>query len=277
MQTLTSISALRKRLSTVPRIAVVPTMGNLHEGHLALVDLAKRHSDFVVATIFVNRLQFGENEDFAQYPRTLARDSELLEARGVQILFAPEESDLYPEPQTLFVEPPPIANELCGAFRSGHFRGVATVVAKLFNIVRPQVAVFGKKDYQQLHIIRALVRQLDFPIEIIAGETVRAEDGLALSSRNRYLTSKERKEAPRLYQSLVRIKEAIHSGRRDFPALEKQAGSALAEHGWRIDYVSVRERDQLRPSREGDENLVVLAAAWLGTTRLIDNLEIAAT
>ena len=255
-------------------VGLVPTMGNLHEGHLALADLAKASADCVVATIFVNRLQFGANEDFARYPRTFAEDCAKLEARGVNVVFAPEERELYPEPQAVFVEPPPVATELCGAFRPGHFRGVATVVAKLFNIVQPDVAVFGKKDYQQLIIIRTLVSQLNLPIEILAGETVRSEDGLALSSRNNYLSAEERKEAPRLYANLLRIKEAIAAGRRDFAELCEETTGDLADHGWKVDYVSVRNREALQPAGARDRALVALATAWLGRTRLIDNIEI---
>lgn len=274
METITSISELRKRLQNEPSVALVPTMGNLHEGHLALVDLAKPLADLVVATIFVNRLQFGASEDFGRYPRTFARDSVLLEARGVHLLFAPNEDELYPEAQTVFVEPPPIADELCGAFRPGHFRGVATVVVKLFNIVQSRAAVFGKKDYQQLHIIRTLVRQLNLPIAIVAGETVRADDGLALSSRNNYLSVQEREEAPRLYRALLGIKEAIFAGRCDFDELSEDASHDLADHGWKVDYVSIRNRETLHPPLEGDRELVVLGAAWLGNVRLIDSLEI---
>lgn len=273
MNIISSIPALRERLSREQRIAVAPTMGNLHEGHLALVDLAQRRCDFVVATIFVNRLQFAANEDFSRYPRTFDDDCAKLEQRKVDVLFAPGESELYAEPQTVFVEPP-AANELCGAFRPGHFRGVATVVAKLFNIVRPQVAVFGKKDYQQLHIIRALTAQLSFPIEIVAGETVRAHDGLALSSRNRYLSAQERSEAPGLYRNLVRIQHEFDSGRRDFEDLATAAEMDLEAHGWKVDYVAIRNRETLQAPAEGDSSLVILTAARLGKTRLIDNLEI---
>jgi pantoate--beta-alanine ligase len=274
METITSIPALRQRLSREPGIAVVPTMGNLHEGHLALVDLARTRAQLVVATIFVNRLQFGVGEDFARYPRTFSEDYAKLEARGVDVLFAPPENELYPEPQTVLVQPPAIAKELCGAFRPGHFQGVATIVIKLLNIVQPQFAVFGKKDYQQLHIIRALVRQLNLPIEIVAGETVRADDGLALSSRNNYLSTEERKEAPHLYRSLITIKKALAAGGRDLGELEESARQDLTRHGWKVDYVSIRLRETLAPAKVGDGELVALAAAWLGSTRLIDSVEL---
>lgn len=274
MEIISSISELRARLRNDKHIALVPTMGSLHEGHLSLVELAKGHAETVVATIFVNRLQFGPAEDFDRYPRTFARDSALFESRKVQLLFAPAEREMYPEPQTVQVEPPPIANDLCGAFRPGHFRGVATVVTKLFNIVQPHIAVFGKKDYQQLFIIRALVAQLNLPIQIVAGETVRAEDGLALSSRNDYLSPEERAEAPRLYRTLTRIQDALGSGGRDFSSITASAGKDLADHGWKVDYVSLRNRETLQPAADNNSALVVLAAAWLGKTRLIDNLEL---
>lgn len=273
MLIISAIQELRDRLKSEPSVAFVPTMGNLHQGHLALVRQAREHGGCVVASIFVNPLQFGPNEDFAKYPRTLAHDCEKLEGLA-DVVFAPKVADLYPEPQQVFVEPPPVANELCGAFRPGHFRGVATVVLKLFGIVQPQAAVFGKKDYQQLHVIRAMARQLNLPLRIVAGETLRAGDGLALSSRNGYLGAEERVEAVRLYRNLERIKESIAVGRVDFSGLEGAAIADLEEHGWRVDYVSVRAAASLAPAGAGETDLVVLAAAWLGKTRLIDNLEI---
>ncbi len=203
MQIHSSIPDLRAALKTRSRIVFVPTMGNLHAGHISLMTQARAHGDTVVASIFVNRLQFGPNEDFDKYPRTFQADCDKLAAAGVDVLFAPTEADLYPEPQEYTVEPPDIQNILDGEFRPGHFRGVATVVLKLFNIVQPQVALFGKKDYQQLMVIRNMARQLALPIEIIGGETVRADDGLALSSRNGYLSATERTEAPRLHRLLV--------------------------------------------------------------------------
>jgi len=273
MPIISTVQELRDRLKTEPSVAFVPTMGNLHEGHLALVRQAREHGRCVVASIFVNPLQFGPNEDFAKYPRTFEQDCEKL-AGLADVVFAPPVADLYPEPQQVFVEPPPVANELCGGFRPGHFRGVATVVLKLFNIVQPQAAVFGKKDCQQLHVIRAMVRQLNLPVEIVAGETLRAGDNLALSSRNGYLSAEERAEAVRLYRNLERIRESIVAGNFDFSALERAAAADLGVHGWRVDYVSVRAAESLAPAQAGDVNLVVLAAAWLGKTRLIDNLEI---
>ncbi|MDP2878033.1 MAG: pantoate--beta-alanine ligase [Sulfuricella sp.] len=273
MQIISTTQELRGRLKSEPSVAFVPTMGNLHQGHLALVRQAREHGRCVVVSIFVNPLQFGPNEDFAKYPRTFEQDCEKL-AGLADVVFAPTVADLYPEPQQVYVEPPPVANELCGAFRPGHFRGVATVVLKLFNIVQPRAAVFGKKDYQQLHVIRAMARQLNLPLEIVAGETLRAGDGLALSSRNGYLGAEERAEAVRLYRNLARIRESIVAGNLDFPALERGAIDDLEAHGWCVEYVLVRAADSLASAQAGELNLVVLAAAWLGKTRLIDNLEI---
>jgi pantoate--beta-alanine ligase len=276
MEVITSIRELRQRLQREPRVACVPTMGNIHEGHLRLVKIAQQHAPFVVSTIFVNRLQFGQHEDFDKYPRTFEDDCVKLAAHGCHAVFAPDEGQMYPEPQVFTVEPPPVANKLEGRFRPGHFRGMATVVLKLFNIVQPQAAVFGKKDYQQLHIVRHMVEQFALPIQIVAAETRRAEDGLALSSRNRFLSPDERAEAPRLHQALTQVKDAVESGERNFEAIEFAADALLARHGWRVDYVVVRRRATLTSPEPGDRDLVVLGAAKLGNTRLIDNLEIAA-
>jgi pantoate--beta-alanine ligase len=251
-------------------------MGNIHEGHLRLVNLAHQHASLVVTTVFVNRLQFTAGEDFDRYPRTFEEDCEKLAAHGVHVVFHPDEGQMYPQPQLFVVEPPAIANKLEGRFRIGHFRGVATVVLKLFNMVQPQVAVFGKKDYQQLHIVRHMVEQLALPIRIEAAETRRAEDGLALSSRNRYLTPGERSEAPRLVSVLNHVKSLVESGDRNFEAMEFAADAELARHGWHVDYVVVRRRATLTAPEPGDRELVVLGAAKLGQTRLIDNLEISA-
>ncbi len=277
MEVVSTIDALRARLGGERKIAFVPTMGNLHEGHLALMKLAHKHAPCVVVSIFVNRLQFGPNEDFAQYPRTLEEDCAKLKSCRVDIAFTPDENVLYPVPQQVMVDLPPVANELCGKFRPGHFRGVATAVLKLFNIVQPQTAVFGKKDYQQLFIIREMVHELNLPIEIIAAETERASDGLALSSRNAYLTAAERLEATRLYHTLVYIKECIEAGERDFGGLQEKAEKTLDSNGWRVDYVAVRKSSTLEPAQADDKGLVVLGAAWLGKTRLIDNLEVCIT
>lgn len=279
MKIISSIEELRDQLSGQLRTAFVPTMGNLHEGHLSLMRLARRHGDPVVASIFVNRLQFGPNEDFDKYPRTFQADVEKLEKEGVYVLFAPSEKDLYPEPQEYRVTPPDgLGNTLEGEFRPGFFTGVSTVVMKLFSCVRPAVAVFGKKDYQQLMIVRNMSRQFALPTEIIAAETYRADDGLALSSRNMYLSEQERAEAPSLYAGLNAVAAAVRAGDRDIAALEHKAMSELAGRGWKPDYISVRRRGDLQaplPDQvSAGEPLVVLAAAKLGTTRLIDNLEI---
>ena len=279
MKIVTSIEALRDQLRGQLRTAFVPTMGNLHEGHLSLMRLARRHGDPVVASIFVNRLQFGPNEDFDKYPRTFQADVEKLEKEGVYVLFAPSEKDLYPEPQEYRVQPPEgLGNILEGEFRPGFFVGVSTIVLKLFSCVQPRVAVFGKKDYQQLMIIRNMSRQFALPTEIIAAETFRAEDGLALSSRNMYLSQIERAEAPQLYKTLKDVASEIRAGHVDIAALEQAAMAQLGQRHWQPDYISIRKRGDLLPPTAADlasqAPLVVLAAAKLGTTRLIDNLEI---
>lgn len=275
MKIIHTINELRAWRKTVGKVAFVPTMGNLHEGHLALVAQAQREAENVVVSIFVNRLQFGQGEDFAQYPRTLEQDAAKLRDVGVAVLFAPDERELYPRvAQQYQVEPPHLQNELCGAFRPHHFRGVATVVCKLFNIVQADVACFGKKDYQQLTIIQGMVADLNVPIQIVPVDTGRAADGLALSSRNQYLNEKERAEAPRLYQQLQWISDEIRAGNHDYAALENAAVQVLLAHGWVVDYVSIREAGSLNVARLGDKHLVVLAAARLGKTRLIDNLEV---
>ena len=263
MEVFRDIAAMRRAL---PREAgFVPTMGNLHEGHLSLIHLARQHAPKVAVSIFVNRLQFQPGEDFERYPRTFERDCAMLEAEGVEYLFAPDESVLYPEKQQFRVHPGPIGDELEGRFRPGFFEGVATVVLKLFNAVQPRVAVFGKKDYQQLMVIRRMVQQLNLPIEIVAGETVREPDGLAMSSRNAYLSAAQRAEAPRLHRVLMEVARAAAS-----PA---EAMRELSAAGWKPDYVEVRSRADLAVSQAGDFERVVLGAARLGTTRLIDNLE----
>ncbi len=270
-----TIAALRDGLAGARRIVLVPTMGNLHDGHIALMKQAREHGDTVVVTIFVNRLQFRPGEDFENYPRTLAADCERLAAARVDHLFAPDETEMYPAPQQYYVDPPTdLIGILEGEFRPGHFRGVATVVLKLFNIVLPQVALFGKKDYQQMLVLSNMVRDLAFPVEIVAADTVRAADGLALSSRNGYLTPGERAEAPRLHEALSRIVAAIRAGDSDFGALEQAAVAELRDHGWAPNYLSVRRKTDLQLPSAGEADLVVLAAALLGRTRLIDNLEV---
>lgn len=273
MQLIYSVSELRACLASKASVAFVPTMGNLHEGHIDLVRQARTRADCVVVSIFVNPLQFGPSEDFDKYPRTLDADCAKLEGLA-DVVFAPAVNEMYPLQQTIFVEPPPIANELCGAARPGHFRGMATVVLKLLNIVQPQVALFGKKDFQQLHIIRQMVEQLNLPIRIIGGETVRAADGLALSSRNQYLSVAERAEATFLRQALSNVRQSILDGAKDYAKVEAAAVAALAGRGWQVEYVSVRNRETLIQAGRADRKLVVLAAARLGVTRLIDNLEV---
>ena len=272
-----TIAALRARLKTASFIGLVPTMGSLHAGHMDLARLARERIDAeggLVLSIFVNRLQFGPREDFGKYPRTLQEDSEKCRAAGVDVVFAPDEAEIYPEPQTYVVDPPEIQHILEGAVRPGHYRGVATVVLKLFNIVQPQVAVFGKKDYQQCCVLDNMVRQLNLPVEMLLAETVRADDGLALSSRNGYLSASERANAPQLNAALRAVKSALQAGNRDFAALETNAQDTLASQGWQPDYVAIRRQHDLLPATAGDHALVVLAAARLGTTRLIDNLEV---
>lgn len=268
-----STVALREAIGDKEHVAFVPTMGNLHEGHIALVRQAKLTRGPVVTSIFVNPLQFGQGEDFARYPRTLAADSEKLAAAGCDFVFAPEVAEMYPEPQTFHVQPP-LSDELCGAFRPGHFSGVCTVVLKLFEMVRPDYAVFGKKDYQQVFLIKAMVRQFNLPIQILEGETIRTADGLALSSRNSYLSEWDKKEAIRLNAELRRIADSVMAGNQDLPALEAEAASNLVQAGWRVDYISVRAQSTLLPPPPGENRLVILGAAWLTNTRLIDNLEV---
>ncbi len=277
VQVIHDIELLRQTLATSPRPVLVPTMGNLYEGHLALVRQARAIAPPgapVVATIFVNRLQFLPHEDFDRYPRTLESDCAMLKAAGCDVVFAPDEATLYPEPQTYKLVPPAeLADILEGHFRPGFFTGVCTVVAKLFNLVQPGAAVFGKKDYQQLMVIRCMVAQMALPIDIVAGETVRNADGLALSSRNGYLSEAERIEALRLSRSLRVMAEAWRQGQRDAGAVEAEAMRQLAEHGWQPDYVTLLRQRDLGAPMDG-EPLVALAAAKLGKTRLIDNLEL---
>ncbi|MBU6491346.1 MAG: pantoate--beta-alanine ligase [Burkholderiales bacterium] len=278
MKVIHSIQELRDQMRGQNRAAFVPTMGFLHEGHLSLMRLARQHGDPVVASIFVNRLQFGPNEDFDKYPRTLSEDAEKLQRENVYVLFAPDEKVMYPEPQEYRVEPPhDLGDILEGEFRPGFFKGVCTVVMKLLSCVQPRVAVFGKKDYQQLMIVRRMCQQFALPVDIVAAETVRDTDGLALSSRNVYLSADERAEAPMLYRTLHHVSDAVKEGRTDYAALEEQAMASLTERGWRPDYVAIRRRANLQRPDAGPapaDSLVVLAAARLGQTRLIDNLEI---
>jgi pantoate--beta-alanine ligase len=274
VQVIHTIAELRPALEAGRKPVLVPTMGNLHAGHLSLVRIARERGDRVVTSIFVNRLQFAPHEDFARYPRTLQRDCELLAGSGCDVVFAPAEAEVYPQVQGYTVHPPPeLADILEGAARPGFFTGVCTVVLKFFNMVRPAAAVFGKKDYQQLLVIRSMVRQLALPVEMIAAETVRDAGGLALSSRNGYLSDPQRAEAAQLHAMLSQLVAAVRSGRSDWATLEAQASQSLAARGWQPDYVAIRRRADLREPSLGAP-LVALAAARLGGTRLIDNLEI---
>jgi len=283
MKIISDIGELRDQLRGQNRASFVPTMGNLHEGHLSLMRLARQHGDPVVASIFVNRLQFGPNEDFDSYPRTMQADIEKLEKEGVYVLFAPTEKDLYPQPQEYRVEPPnQLGNILEGEFRPGFFQGVCTVVLKLFSCVQPKVAVFGKKDYQQLMIIRQMAKQFALPVDIVPAETIRAEDGLALSSRNSYLSTDERREAPELQKLLQQVREQVmrlkHQSPEELKKIEAGALEMLTKRGWQPDYIAIRQQSDLAsPSNtalDAKEPLVILTAAKLGKTRLIDNLEI---
>jgi pantoate--beta-alanine ligase len=274
MDIVTSVTALRERLQREPNNVFVPTMGNLHDGHIDLIRIAKPKAACTVVSIFVNRLQFGPKEDFERYPRTFQSDCDKLRGAGVNVVFAPDEKEIYPESQTFVVEPSDLQHILDGAFRPGHFRGVATVVLKLFNMVMPHAAIFGKKDYQQYLVLRDMVRQLALPVEIIPAETVRAADGLALSSRNGYLTPAERAEAPRLYKLLRDARERIAKGERNFQRIELEAMALLSQNGWVPQYISVRRRADLQVPAPEDRELVVLAAAYLGRTRLVDNIEL---
>lgn len=274
MELIHTVAEVRKRLRGADPVVLVPTMGNLHAGHIALARKAREHGRTVAVSIFVNRLQFEPGGDFDRYPRTLEADCDKLRQARCDLVFAPDEREMYPGPQEIVLSPPRVAHTLEGEYRAGHFQGVVTVVAKLLNIVRPDVAIFGMKDYQQLLVLRELVRQLNFGVKVVPGETVREADGLAMSSRNGYLSAQERSEAVRLSRVLRSIHDAVHGGRRDFAELEKAAKDELAAHGWRPDYVAVRRRADLGTPGADDRELVTLGAAWLGRTRLIDNLEI---
>lgn len=286
MQIVNTAQALSQILASQNAIAFVPTMGNLHAGHIQLVELAKTKDACVVVSIFVNPLQFGANEDLSNYPRSLDADLEKLKAAGADIVFTPSEQEIYPDfdastnntHQSIKINLPIIANELCGAARPGHFSGMATAVLKLFNLVffngaKTKIAIFGKKDFQQLFIIRDMVKQFNLPIEIIAGETKREADGLAMSSRNGYLTPAQKLEAPSLYRALGLLVDTVKKGNADFASLEAQTTQFLTQLGWIVDYISIRSAETLLPATSADLKLVVLGAARQGTTRLIDNIE----
>jgi len=280
MQTTKTIAAVREQVSRWrskgQRIAFVPTMGNLHAGHVSLIEAARRHGDRFVASIFVNPMQFGPNEDFAHYPRTPHQDERMLEEAGCDIMFMPDVAEIYPHgPEgATRVEVPGLSRILCGEFRPGHFEGVTTIVAKLFNIVQPHVAVFGEKDFQQLTVIRRMVADLCIPVEIIGAPTLRESDGLALSSRNQYLTPHERALAPRIHQELQRAAGSVYAGETDFALIERTAAEALSGAGFRPDYFAIRDARDLSEPRPDARHLVVLTAVRLGKARLIDNVQV---
>lgn len=277
MKTIRKIASLRETVRVWRQagetVALVPTLGNLHEGHISLVELARKQADRIVVSVFVNPTQFGPGEDYQSYPRTLDHDRRRLVRAGAELLFAPAVEEMYPraEDAGTVVSVPGLSTILCGEFRPGHFDGVASVVSRLFNIVQPDVAVFGQKDYQQLTIIRRLQADLHYPVEIIAGPTLREADGLALSSRNQYLSPAERKLAPALYRAVSECGDRLRAGARDFAALEAHGKAVLVVAGFRPDYFSIRNAGDLKPAQPADRRLVVLAAAHLGRARLIDN------
>lgn len=279
MLTATTLGTVRAQLAAWraqgERVALVPTMGNLHQGHLKLVETAKKQAKRVVVSIFVNPLQFGQNEDFSSYPRTFEEDSRILAANNVDILFAPVLEEMCPEGMATHtkVDVPGLSDILCGASRPGHFRGVATVVNKLFNIVQPDLAVFGEKDYQQLLIIRRMAKDLAMPIDIVGVPTVREPDGLAMSSRNSYLSAEDRRQAPQLYQALCAVRYQLGKGCDHDAAVEAGLGW-MRDAGLKPDYLTVRQARDLAPAGAQDRELIILAAAWLGNTRLIDNLRV---
>ncbi len=277
MQTIESISSLRKAIhgwrESAETVAFVPTMGNLHAGHIRLVEAARKRAERVVVSIFVNPTQFGAGEDFEAYPRTPEEDARKLRGAGTDLLFTPEAAEVYPPGATTYVEVPGISDELCGAFRPGHFRGVATVVCKLFNMVQPDMAFFGEKDYQQLTVIRRMTADLNLPVEIIGIPTVREESGLAMSSRNGYLSAEEKRRASQLYRCLLAAKAALEAGDRNYHAIASAQTEILRREGFRPEYFVVRRPDLAEPAA-GDRDFVILAAAWLGRARLIDNLRV---
>jgi pantoate--beta-alanine ligase len=281
MDTVTTNAAVRERVrrwrADGVRIAFVPTMGNLHPGHISLIEAARRGAARFIASIFVNPMQFGPNEDFAHYPRTASKDAQMLGAAGCDLMFMPDVREIYPDgfERGTRVEVPELSRILCGQFRPGHFEGVTTVVAKLFNIVEPDVAVFGEKDYQQLTIIRRMVADMCYPIEVVAAPTVREADGLAMSSRNQYLTAAQRQIAPRLYAALQAAVQRLTAAHQDYAAIEREGILALETAGMEPEYFAIRTASTLSAPQESAEALVVLAAARLGKARLIDNLKLA--
>ena len=282
MLTVSTIADVREHVARwhqdKQRVVFVPTMGNLHAGHVSLIEAARKHGQRFVASIFVNPMQFGPNEDFAHYPRTPTQDSAMLQQAGCDLMFMPDVGEIYPNgaAQATRIEVPGISNILCGEFRPGHFEGVATVVAKLFNIVDPDVAIFGEKDFQQLTVIRRMVADLCLRVEIIGAPTVRESDGLAMSSRNQYLDAAQRQLAPAIYRQLQQAVRSLQSGARDFAAIESTGRAALDGAGFRTDYFSVRDARSLAPAQPDTRHFVVLTASRLGKARLIDNVQFSA-
>lgn len=280
MRRVTSIAdvraAVRQWRAAGQRIVFVPTMGNLHAGHMSLLAAARAHGERFVASIFVNPMQFGPNEDFAHYPRTPGRDERLLDDAGCDLMFTPDVAEMYPHGAdgATRVEVPGLSDILCGEFRPGHFQGVTTVVCKLLHVVEPDAAVFGEKDFQQLTLIRRMVGELCMPVRIIAAPTVRDADGLAMSSRNQYLTEAERQRAPAIYRTLTAVAQRLAAGERDYPGLEREGLRALEQDGFRPDYFAIKRADDLGPPQPGSAHLVVLTAAHLGKARLIDNVQV---
>ncbi|MBV8804563.1 MAG: pantoate--beta-alanine ligase [Sinobacteraceae bacterium] len=280
METVTTVTAVRERVRAWHReglrVAFVPTMGNLHAGHVSLIEAARRHGDRFVASIFVNPMQFGPNEDFAHYPRTPHQDEHMLAAAGCNLMFMPDVAEIYPNgsERATRVEVPSLSRILCGEFRPGHFEGVTTVVATLFNIVQPDVAVFGEKDFQQLTVIRRMAADLCIPVQIIGAPTVRDDDGLAMSSRNQYLTDQERRIAPQIYEILTATAKRLQSDDNDFGGIERKGSQLLEAAGLKPDYFAVREAKDLGTPRPDSNHLVVLTAARLGKARLIDNVQV---
>jgi pantoate--beta-alanine ligase len=280
METVTTIAAVRERVRAWHReglrVAFVPTMGNLHPGHVSLIDAARRHGERFVSSIFVNPMQFGPNEDFAHYPRTPTQDERMLAAAGCNLMFMPDVAEVFPNgsQHATRIEVPGLSRILCGEFRPGHFDGVSTIVAKLFHIVEPDVAVFGEKDFQQLTVIRRMVADLCIPVQIVGAPTVRDADGLAMSSRNQYLTPDERNLAPLIYQTLAVIAKRLQGGGGDFASMERAGVQALQAGGFRLDYFAIRRVEDLSPPQADTRHFVVLAAVRLGKARLIDNIQV---
>lgn len=280
METVTSIAAVRERVrawhAAGLRVAFVPTMGNLHPGHVSLIDAARQVGDRFIASIFVNPMQFGPNEDFAHYPRTPRDDERMLAAAGCDLMFMPDVAEIYPggSERATRVEVPGLSRILCGEFRPGHFEGVTTVVATLFHIVEPDIAVFGEKDFQQLTIIRRMVRELCFPVRIVGAPTVRDADGLAMSSRNQYLTEQERRLAPRIHATLAAVAARLQAGDNEFASMEHSGVQTLEAAGFRPDYFAIRQAEDLGTPQIKSRHLVVLTAAHLGKARLIDNIQV---